>query len=90
MKRAVSERLFIKDFLSWNMSDIENLPDFNRYFESLIDWYEQKKEIFFCEESKNEMRRYLEIKATRKFIKDLQQHLFELKNKQWEMKNNGI
>lgn len=83
MKRAVSERVFIKDFLSWNMSDIEDLSDFNRYFEDLIDWYGQKKEIFFWEESKNEMRRYLEIKATRKFIKDLKDHLSELKN------NNG-
>ena len=83
MKRAVSERVFIKDFLSWNMSDIEDLSDFNRHFEDLIDWYGQKKEIFFWEESKNEMRRYLEIKATRKFIKDLKDHLSELKN------NNG-
>ena len=80
MKRTEDEKVFIKDFLSWNMSDLEDLSDFNRYFDSLIDRYRQKKEIFFWEESENEMRRHLEIKATRKFIKDLKNHLSELKN----------
>jgi inorganic pyrophosphatase len=47
MKRTEDEKVFIKDFLSWNMSDIEDLSDFNRYFDSLIDRYRQKKEIFF-------------------------------------------